>query len=131
MATKKISELTAVTSVLANTLVVVVDSSGTPTTAKIQFKDVVNSIPSNASFSANVSVLGSLTANAVSATGNVSFNSANFTTANNLLLKKTTTPANTTDVTSSSTVGQIWSDGSYLYFQANATHLKRVAISTW
>lgn len=130
MATKKITELTAATGVAANTLLVVVDSSG-PTTSKIQVKDFVNSIPSNATFAANVSLLSTTTANTLTASGNVTFNTANFVSANNLLIKKTNTPASTTDVLSSAAVGLMWSDGSYIYLQANATHVKRVALSTW
>lgn len=130
MATKKISELSAVTAVAANTLLVVVDSTG-PSTAKIQLKDVVNNIPSNTLFSANVSIQGTTTANVVTATGNVTFNTTNYLIANNVLLKKTTTPASSTDSVTAADVGKFWSDGNFLYFQANATHYKRVAISTF
>ena len=125
MATKKITELTATTNVAANSVFLVVDPSG-PTTLKIAFSDMVNSIPSNANFAANVAVTGTL-----AATGNVTVDTAKFLVANNVLLKKGTTPANTNDVLNSSSVGLIWSDGSYIYFQSNTTTVKRVAISTW
>ncbi len=130
MATKKITDLAAITAVAPNTLLVAVDSTG-PTTSKIQFKDVVNSIPSNATFTANVTVNGTLTANVLSASGNVSFNTASYLIANNVLVKKSTTPASSTDSVTAADVGKLWSDGNYIYFQANATHYKRAALSTW
>ena len=107
---------------------VIVDMSG-PTTYKMTIAAFTNAIPSNANFTANVAVQGTFTANAVTASGNVSFNTANYVTANNLVLKKTTTPANTTDVPG--VVGSLWSDGSYIYYQANTTNVRRVAIATW
>lgn len=131
MATKKITDLSAAASVTADDLLLTVDMAG-PTTYKITVANFFASIPTPATFTANVAVQGTLTANAAVATGNVTINTGNtFLTANNLLLKRTVTPANTIDVVGAATVGLTWSDGNYIYVQANNTHVKRVAISTW
>lgn len=130
MAAKKITDLTAVTSMTGDDLIVIVDSSG-PTTYKMTVADFCNNIPSNTTFSANVTMNLNLTANTATATGNVNFNTANYLNANNIIIKKTNTPANSTVVVSSGGTGHMWSDGSHIYYQANATHTKRVALSTW
>jgi hypothetical protein len=131
MASKKISELTAATNVAANSILVVVDTTG-PTTKKITVADFVNSVPSNANFQANVSVLGFLAANGGSFAANVSQDGNNYFSVNNITIAKTATPANTTDVAvAAGGVGQIWTDGSHIYVRANTTNLKRVAIATW
>lgn len=129
MASRKITDLSALTSTSGDDLLVVVDMAG-PTTYKMTISAFTNAIPSNTNFLANVTSAGVLTANVLTATGNVTFNTGNtYLTANNLVLKKSTTPANTTDVPG--VVGSLWSDGSYLYYQSNTTNVRRVAISTW
>lgn len=130
MASKKITDLTAVTSVTADDLIIVVDLAG-PTTYKMTIANFVNSIPSNTGFAANVSILGNLAANTASFVGNTDFNTAKYVVANNLILKKTTSPASSTTGVTAADVGLIWTDGSFIYAQANATHYKRVAIATW
>lgn len=130
MASKKITDLTATTSVTADDLLITVDMSG-PTSYKITIADLVNNIPSNTLFSANVTVYGKTTANAATFAGNTDVNTAYYLNANNLVIKRTTTPANTTDVLSATSIGLMWSDGDYIYVQANATHNKRAAVATW
>jgi hypothetical protein len=131
VATKKITDLSAAGSVTADDLLLTVDMAG-PTTYKITVANFFGSVPSNALFTANVTVYGTTTANTLVATGNTTFNTGNtFVTANNVMIKRTATPAATTDVVSAGTIGLLWSDGNYIYLQANATHNKRVAIATW
>jgi len=130
MASRKISELTAATALAAADYIPFVVASG-PTTQRITIANFCNNIPCNTLFSANVTTQQRLVANVVTASGNVDINTANYLNSNNLIIKKTTTPSGTTDVPGSGTVGLIWSDGSFIYCQANATHIKRVAISTW
>jgi hypothetical protein len=130
LASKKISELTAVTGVTNDDLMIVVDMAG-PTTNKITVKDFVNSIPSNTSFAANVSVSGVLTGNVVTVTGNATFDSANYLVGNNVIVKKTTVPSSSTDTVTAADVGKIWVVDGFLYYQANATHYRRVAGSTF
>lgn len=131
MATKKISELASLSTATGDDLLIVVDASG-PTTYKMNVSQWYANVQVDVVFNANVTARGTFTANAVVATGNVTFNTGNtFLTANNLVVKRSTTPASVTDVANSGTVGLIWTDGSYLYVQANSTHNKRVAVSTW
>jgi hypothetical protein len=131
LSSKKISELTAATGVVANSLVVVVDTAG-PTTKKITVQDFVNSIPSNTTFAMTVTVNGNATLNAVSVGANMSQGGNNYFSVNNITIAKTTTPANTTDVAvAAGGVGQLWTDGSYIYVRANTTNIRRVAVATW
>lgn len=131
MASKKISELTAATNVAANSLMVVVDTTG-PTTKRITVQDFVNSIPSNATFQSTMTVNGNAVLNAASFAANVVQAGNNYFSVNNVTIAKNTTPSSTTDVASAAGgIGQIWSDGSYVYVRANTTNIKRVAISTW
>jgi len=130
VASKKITDLSAQTGVTADDLIIVVDMAG-PTTYKITVANLVNSIPSNTSFAANVAIIGELTANAATFAGNVSADTIKYVVANNFLVKKTTTPSSSTDSVTAADIGKFWSDGSFLYAQANATHYKRVAIATF
>jgi hypothetical protein len=131
LSSKKISELTAATGVVANSIMVVVDTTG-PTTKKITVQDFVNSVPSNTTFQMDLTVNGNASLNALSVGANMSQGGNNYFSVNNITIAKTTTPANTTDVASAAGgIGQIWSDGSFLYVRSNTTHIRRVAIATW
>lgn len=104
---KKITELTAATSVAANDLILIVDkhSSATATTK-----------------SANVSVLfGNVAAN-------VTLSNTAVLSTNNMVLRDNSTPANSTI-----TVGQgkIWADASYIYVATANNTVKRVALSSF
>lgn len=129
MASRKISDLAAATGVIANTLMVVVDTVAGET-KRIAVSDFVNSIPSNATFQANVSVLGRLTTNAPATFGsNASMGGNNYLSVNNILILKNTTPSNSTNV-SVSTVGALWTNGTYLMAHVNATHIGRIQFVT-
>ncbi len=130
MATKKITDLSAASSVTSDDLLLTVDMAG-PTTYKITVANFFASVPTPAVFTANVAVQGTLAANVVSAVGNVTFNTANYVTANNLIVKRSVTPANSTDGANASHVGLMWTDATSIYLQANATHIKKVALSTF
>lgn len=128
MASRKISELTAATALAAADYFPFVVASG-PTTQRITVANFCNNIPSNTLFSANVTTQQRLVANVITASGNVDFNTTNYLNSNNLIIKKSNTPASNTDVPGAGTIGLIWGDGSFIYMQANATHLKRAALS--
>ncbi len=131
MSSKKISALTATTNVAANSLMVVVDMTG-PTTKKIVVSDFANNIPANVTMQFWLNVQGNTTVNAIAVTGNGVQTGNLYFSVNNIVIGKTTTPANTTDVASAAGgIGHMWSDGSYLYVRANTTHIRRVAIATW
>ena len=105
---KKVTELTASSAVLADDLFyVVVDPSGTPTSKKISLKGLLES---NAI--ANSAIAGRSQATAFTAT-------------------YTSTPASATAVPTGFPIGTIWSDGSYVYVVTGVSAIKRVAISTW
>jgi hypothetical protein len=128
VASKKITDLSAQTGVTADDLMIVVDMAG-PTTYKITVANFVNSIPSNANFQANVSIAGSLVANSAALTGNVVINTGNiWTTVNGFVISKSTTPSNSTNVSTSAGVGSMWSNGTYLFVQANSTYVARVQL---
>ncbi len=106
--TKKISELTATSTVSGDSLIyVVLDPSGTPTSYKASIKTVMES-----NVAANSAISGRSQANSFTSTYNA-------------------TPANSTAVPSGFPVGTHWSDGNYLYVVTGASTLKRVAITTW
>lgn len=130
MASRKITDLSVYTTITANDLLVVVSIAG-PTTYKMTLASLVNAIPSNANFLANVSVSGSLAANTITASGNVVFKTANYLVSNNFIVTKNNTPANSTSGVIAGEAGIIWSDGSYIYLQANSTSYKRVLASTF
>lgn len=102
-----------------------------PTTYKITVANFFSNVSTPTVYTANVDVKANMTANVLTATDNVSFNTAKFFTANNMVVKRSVTPANSTDGANSSLVGLMWFDASYLYVQANATHIKRAALTTW
>lgn len=130
MATKKITDLSAATSVSADDLLLVVDMAG-PTTFKITVANFFANVVASATFAANVALQATTTANTLNATGNVTFNTASYVTANNMIIKRSVTPANSTDGANASLVGLMWSDSNNIYFQANSTHIKKVALSTF
>jgi len=103
---KKVTDLSAITTVAAEDLIYIIDDpSGTPTGKKSTAKVFLES-----NVVANVEFGGSVQAPYLIATD-------------------TTTPANSTDVPSGYPVGSIWSDGDYIYIITGASTIKRVAIS--
>lgn len=105
---KKVSELSAITTATADDLLYIVnDPGGTPESFKITVKNAFESnVVANAQFG------GTLTANSVTS-------------------RYSSTPADATAVPSGFQIGAIWSDGSYIYVVTGASALKRVAIATW
>lgn len=105
---KKVTALTAITTVAAEDLFYIVDDpSGTPTgkrgTAKVFLE---SNVVANAQFGGSVQ-------------------------APYLIATVNTTPANSTDVPSGYPIGSMWSDGTYIYVVTGASALKRVEITTW
>lgn len=111
---KKVTDLTALTSATADDLLLIVDDpSGTPTSKKITTK---NFLESNAT--SNVVANGSLVITGLAL-------------VNAITVAYTSTPANATNVPAGFTTGTIWSDGAYIYVVTGVSALKRVAIATW
>jgi len=142
MADRKISELTSVTSLVAEDLIPVVDNpNGTPQTKSITVKDFFGSVSANLVMSA--SALTTFNAN-------VTFSNANTVLSSNTnvggLLKITgtsdsarfvvenpITPAsnNTTTEFTGGQQGSIFWDSDYLYVATSNTVIKRVALSVF
>lgn len=116
MATSKITELTAATSLAANDLFVVVkDPAGSPSTKKITVSATFGNV-----------VVATVFSNTVTFSGNVSSNSN--ITANNLFINYRTTPASNTETV---TQGKIWFDANYIYVAVSNNNIKRAALSNF
>ncbi len=124
MADKKVTALTAATSVAAEDLFMVVDNpSGTPVSKKVSVTNIFGSVPTAAVFTKDVTVSGdnaTVSANTTfSGTGNLRLTSATPTTNN-----PTTTNPNVA-------AGSIWFDADYIYVAVSSTVIKRAALSTF
>ena len=126
MADKKITELTSITSVSGDDLLMVVnDPSGTPDSRKITVASFFAAIPSAAAFSAPVTV----SANTTLSGGTVTI-SANTAFGGNVRLAKDTPSSN---VASSEGYGSgsVWYDDNYIYVATASGTIKRAALSTF
>lgn len=129
MASKKITDLTALSVVTPDDLILVVDMAG-PTTNKVTAANFFGNVTPNTVFQANTTVNGILKANStVVAVGNVSTTAYMIT--NNFISTKNNTPATSTTGVTAAELGMIWSDGNFLYVQANTSAYKRVAVVTF
>lgn len=105
---KKVTDLPVSNNMTANSLIYIVnDPSGTPTSAKITLKSVLE-----ANAAASPSFQGVIS-------------------GNSFLTTYRSTPANATAVPVGFSVGTMWSDNNYIYLVVGASALKRVAVSTW
>ena len=105
----KISELTAITSLTADDLLMVVnDPNGAPSTNKITVGNLFGNVRVSATFA----------------------NSAAFSnvTINNFVLNNKATPASNTD---NAQMGKMWFDEDYIYVAVANNSIKRVALSNF
>jgi hypothetical protein len=112
MATKKVTELTALTNATSDDLLLIVDDpSGSPETKKI----TVGNLLGNVKF-------------AVTHSANVTMSNTSVLSANSVIVRDTRTPANSTITVAQ---GTIFYDSSYLYIATANNTLKRVALSSF
>ena len=148
MADKKVSALSAVTSISSDDLFLVVnDPQGTPASNKVSVKSIFNSVPANTSItgrfsttanntlagttttiSSNTTVSGNLTSSAVATfsgtlhvTGDKKF----------VLDTRSSTPGSSNAATQGLAAGTIFYDTGYLYIVTDSNTIKRVALSTF
>ena len=145
MADKKVSELSAVTSISSDDLFLVVnDPQGTPASNKVSVKSIFNSVPANTSItgrfsttanntlagttttiSSNTTVSGNLTSSAVATfsgtlhvTGDKKF----------VLDTRSSAPPSSNAATQGLALGTIFYDTGYLYIVTDSNTIKRVAL---
>lgn len=126
MADKKITELTAITSVSSDDLLMVVnDPTGTPASRKVTVKNFFGAV------SANTTHTGTVTFGAnTTFSGNKSTVTANTTFSGNLRLTSDT-PASNSASSEGYGVGSIWYDSDYIYVATASGQIKRAALSVF
>lgn len=124
MADKKVSELTSITNVSGDDLLMVVnDPAGTAGSRKITVSNFLANVSvatvhtNRTTFNANTFI-----------NGNVSQVSANVVFSGDVRLPDTT-PSSNNATTEGVGVGSIFYDSDYLYIAVNSTTIKRVALS--
>lgn len=126
MADKKVSELTSITNVSGDDLLMVVnDPAGTAGSRKISISN----------FLANVSV-ATIHTNSTTFNGNTFINGAVSQVTANVVFSgdvrlPTSTPASNNATTEGVGVGSIFFDSDYLYVAVDSSTIKRVALSTF
>ena len=104
MADKKVTALTAATSVAAEDLFMVVDNpSGTPVSKRVTAQNLFGAVPSDLAIVAG----------------------------KNLRLTSSTPDNNPTTTTPTVAAGAIWFDADYIYVAVSATVIKRAALSAF
>lgn len=122
MADKKVTSLTAATSVTDDDLFMVVDDpAGTPASKKLTVGALFGSVPSAAVFTKDVTVSGD--------NATISANTL-FSGAGNLILTSGTPTSNKPSLTIPPvSSGSIWFDDNYIYVAVNSTTIKRAALT--
>jgi hypothetical protein len=106
----KISELTAITSLSADDLIMVVnDPNGAPSSNKITVGNLFGNVRVSATF-----------ANAATFSANV--------TVTNFMINNKATPTSNTD---NAQAGKVWYDNDYIYVAVANNSIKRVALSNF
>lgn len=124
MADKKVTALTAATSVTDDDLFMVVnDPAGTPASKKLTVGALFGSVPSTTVHNANVSFSGT--------TVTVSANTTYSGVGNLRLTSGTPTTNNPTTNNPIVAAGSIWFDADYIYVAVSDTVIKRAALSTF
>lgn len=136
MADKKVSALSALSSITSDDLFLVVNNpQGTPTSYKVSAKNMFKSVPANTA----IKGLFTTTANTIIA-GNQANVSANATFSSKvtvsgdkkfLITSKSTNPGNSNAVAQSITAGTIFYSNTHLYITTDSNTIKRIALSTF
>lgn len=136
MADKKVSALSALSSITSDDLFLVVNNpQGTPTSYKVSAKNMFKSVPANTA----IKGLFTTTANTIIA-GNQANVSANATFSSKvtvsgdkkfLITTKSTNPGNSNAVAQSITAGTIFYSNTHLYITTDSNTIKRIALSTF
>jgi len=120
MADKKISELTAITNLSSDDLLLIVnDPAGTPASRKITVGNVFGNVVSETTHKANVINSGTTVTN-----------NANTFHAGQMVITANTPGSNNT-TTEGRIVNSIWADENYIYFAANTSCIKRATLSAF
>jgi len=107
MADKKVTELTSITNLSGDDLLLVVnDPSGSPSSNKVTVANMFANVVSETTFKSSVSING------------------------NLLLKNQT-PSTNVSSNEGHTAGSIWFDEDYIYVAVSGGTIKRAALSTF
>lgn len=148
MADKKVSELSAITSISSDDVFMVVnDPTGTPASNKVSVKSIFNSVPANTtitglfSTSANSTIAGTKTTISANTTVSGNLTSSGVATFSGtvhvtgdkkfLLDTQSSTPVSSNAATLGIATGTIFYDSSYLYVVVDSNTIKRVALSTF
>jgi hypothetical protein len=148
MADKKVSALSAVTSITSDDLFLVVnDPQGTPASNKVSVKSLFASVPANTAIKglfttvANTIIAGAqanVSANAtfsgiVSLTSNTNITGTTRVVGDKklIIVTKSADPASGNAVTSNITAGTIFYSNTHLYITTDSNTIKRVALSTF
>ena len=116
MASSKITDLTAATTMASADLIPIVsDPAGSPATKKITLSNFYANVVVTAKFANTVTLTAAVTSN-------------NSLTANNLYITYRSTPASSGDSVSN---GKLWFDNNYLYVSTNTNVIKRVTLDTF
>jgi len=136
MADKKVTALSALSSITTDDLFLVVNNpQGTPTSYKVSAKNMFKSVPANTA----IKGLFTTTANTIIA-GNQANVSANATFSSKvtvsgdkkfLITTKSTNPGNSNAVAQSITAGTIFYSNTHLYITTDSNTIKRIALSTF
>ena len=136
MADKKVTALSALSSVTTDDLFLIVnDPQGTPASYKVSAKNMFKSVPANTA----IKGLFTTTANTIVA-GNQANVSANATFSSKvtisgdkkfLITTKSTDPGSSNAQTSSVAAGTIFYSNTHLYIATDSNTIKRVALSTF
>ena len=136
MADKKVTALSALSSITSDDLFLVVNNpQGTPTSYKVSAKNMFKSVPANTA----IKGLFTTTANTIIA-GNQANVSANATFSSKvtvsgdkkfLITTKSTNTGNSNAVAQSITAGTIFYSNTHLYITTDSNTIKRIALSTF
>lgn len=129
---KKITQLPEQTSVNSrDLLLIIVNPTTTPVSKKITLKNLLDNVPANTNFGANVSFSG----NRVNMNSNLTVEKLS-TVNNMIMLKKAAPSTNNTSTASvvgidSLSVGSIWFSNSHLYIATDSTTIKRIPLEVF
>jgi hypothetical protein len=136
MADKKVSALSALTSITSDDLFMVVnDPEGTPASYKVSVKHLFASVPANTAIKGLFTTVANtiIAGNQANVSANATFSSKMTISGDKkfILSTKSATPASGNAVTSNVTAGTIFYSNTHLYIATDSNTIKRVALSTF